>query len=976
LKLEQLSITGFGRLREIEVRFHPRVTVIFGENESGKSTLQRAVRAALYGLDAGGQGRAVDRSEWNRWKPWDSARYGLALTYALDDGRRFRVARRLDTREQSVQVLELGGRDVTDELRTGRAVAPGRFHLGLSEAVFAATAWLGEDGLRLGSLDAPAQRARDVQEAIERIVDSEGGITAAQAIALLRDAMERVGTERRLASPLGAATARLRDLDAALTAARERLASVSREQERLRELEARAGEAEGRRGLAERAWLVGRLSDLGRRIQQLEECQRETDEEAAVVAATRPFASFRTDDEERVIGLGVEITQAALAAAEAQKRWEASAAGRETVRRRRAEIAAGLRALGPDAPRGIDEAAVRKLHDELSAAAAGWARLDTAALLEERRAALRREIAGTGLGDARPEALESLVAMLPTKERRPRLHLWAWPGTAAVATALAVSVALWLGSRPLLAAAALLAAVIGAFTLAAVVRRASREQRSRRRRQLAELERSGISRTELEELAERLPSLRALRAALTREEALGESRRIDAAAMQHEAFAVYSRCLAAAVAQGVSAPLALSSASTVEAHLDGARELLGRIDAALAAQRRRRELSAEDRQLTMTELALDQVQAEVERTRSVLAEADRRLRAVISGAGLAPARTPAEAVAAFRDACGARRRHDEALRAHEAVQRRAAALGADAPMLRRSWDHYAAELQARGGDAAEARSTPPLDSDALRRLEMDAAYAAREASLAFAEAKALRARLHTLMDAVPDVADLEDERSSCAAARQRGVQQLAALQRAVELIETATRGAHRELAPRLAESLDARLGLLTGARYQKANVDTDHFSVSLLSRDRPDFLPLEVLSQGTRDQVSLLLRLALSEVLGSAGEPAPMLLDEPLLSSDGRRRRVSLEFLHEVSATHQVVITTNAQEMVADMQSIAGGDCALVCLGEEPLLETTGRLQPQRSPAMRTRLSSSDTSSVNSGIRAVGTPPSRSSRDS
>jgi len=137
--LERLEITGFGCLHDITTDLHPRVTVVAGGNESGKSTLLRAVRGALYGIDAGGQGRAVDRSDWARYEPWSRGGYGLALTYKLDDGRRIRVARRLDTREQSVQVLELGGSELTDELRSGRAVTPGRFHLGIDEPVFCAT---------------------------------------------------------------------------------------------------------------------------------------------------------------------------------------------------------------------------------------------------------------------------------------------------------------------------------------------------------------------------------------------------------------------------------------------------------------------------------------------------------------------------------------------------------------------------------------------------------------------------------------------------------------------------------------------------------------------------------------------------------------------------------------------------------------------------------------------------------------------
>ena len=212
--------------------------MVTGRNEFGKSTLLRAVRGALYGIDAGGQGRAVDRSDWARYEPWNRGGYGLALTYKLDDGRRIRVARRLDTREQFVQVLELGGSELTDELRSGRSVTPGRFHLGIDESVFCATAWLGDDGLRIDAPESARQRAGQLQEAIERLADTRRGVTAAQALVRIREAMDRVGSERRATSPLGVATARLKTLERTIADARTRLAAVAVDQERLASLDA------------------------------------------------------------------------------------------------------------------------------------------------------------------------------------------------------------------------------------------------------------------------------------------------------------------------------------------------------------------------------------------------------------------------------------------------------------------------------------------------------------------------------------------------------------------------------------------------------------------------------------------------------------------------------------------------------------------------------------------------------------------
>jgi uncharacterized protein YhaN len=445
--------------------------------------------------------------------------------------------------------------------------------------------------------------------------------------------------------------------------------------------------------------------------------------------------------------------------------------------------------------------------------------------------------------------------------------------------------------------------------------------------------------------------------------------------LEQEALAVYTRCSAAALSGGIPPAPPPARPASADAYLDAARERLAKIDAHLSATRRRDELIAEDGQLAMTEVAFEQVRQEVHRARAAVEDGTQRLHRIVTGAGLPPPRTAAEAVSAFRDACASRRQHDDAVRAAEAIRRRAAVINADTHALLRSRDHFEAELRERGGDPAATGSSPALDAEALRRLEMEAERARREAAVALTEAKALRARLAALVDTVPDLADLEDQRNACASARERGLRQLAALQRAVELIEEATRGAHRDLAPRLAAALESRLALLAGSRYRRVNVDTDHFAVSLLSAEREQFTPLELMSQGTRDQVSLLLRLALCEVLGSGGEPAPLLLDEPLASSDGRRRRAGVQFLHDLSATTQVVIATSDLALVEEFRELGDGACAVVMLGPELTVETVGRVA-QRSPAIRTSPSSSETSSVNSGIRAAGTSPSRSRRAS
>ncbi len=77
----------------------------------------------------------------------------------------------------------------------------------------------------------------------------------------------------------------------------------------------------------------------------------------------------------------------------------------------------------------------------------------------------------------------------------------------------------------------------------------------------------------------------------------------------------------------------------------------------------------------------------------------------------------------------------------------------------------------------------------------------------------------------------------------------------------------------------------------------------------------ERLSQGTAEQIYLLLRAALARHLTSGKEPCPLLLDDVTVQSDASRTAAILELLHEVSKEQQVIVF--AQERgVADWANV------------------------------------------------------------
>jgi DNA repair exonuclease SbcCD ATPase subunit len=918
VKLERLEITGFGRLQQRRFDFGERVTVILGANESGKTTMHRAVRAALYGLEAGGPGHPRERSEWARWLPWAAGRYGVVLTYRLDSGQRFRVAQSFDRGKIRAQVQEVGGGDITNQFRVGRLVSPGRFHLGVEESVFCAAAWVSEEGLRLGAPDAAPQQAGHLREALERLVDSgPDGVTAAEAVGRLTTALDRVGSERRGTSPLGVATAQLRRLESDIDQARRRLDAFAAEEERLRHLEAVAAESEEAARTAERSWLIGRIAQLGAQAHDVTEADSDVAALTAALHAEAPYAAFRTDDEERVITLGAELHQAERTAEEAEARRRAADGPLDDVRRRRVEIAAGLRAMPRPAP-GAEAAgeAAGELRQRLAVAAAIDRRGDDLTAATARDDALRREIAATGLGAIEPTSLDEVARDIQTaRTGARRWHALAETGAVALVLGGSASAALATAGRggPALALAIAVAALVIALVASAAVAhgRAARARDGLARR-LAGLD---LGADGLDRLAAGLPRVRRLHQERLDLETIFAGHRAELERARQGLEEAVDRCHALALEAGAAVPTRPPRGSRPEVLLESAGAALDAVDEAARQARRRRELDAEDTRLATREAELAELGEEAHRRREEVASVEAGIRQVAAAAGIDAGLPPLAAVAAFREACSHRHEHDR-LAASLAEAHRRRRIGGDAGVIDRRRAELEAELRRRG-TALEAASVPlPPEAAELVELERAAVSAQQRAAIARSESQTLGARLEGLTAGLPSLADLEDERLAVSAARDRALHQQEALRQATEMIEAAGRGVHGRVAPRLAASVSERLAFLTGDRYGEANVDIEHFAVSLASAEREGLVPLDLVSHGTRDQVALLLRLALCEVLGDGGESMPLLLDDPLGSADPERRQSLLKFLAQLSTTNQVVLTVSDRGVAATLLAV------------------------------------------------------------
>ena len=125
MKLKKLSLNNFGRFRGEVLKLEDGINVIYGENESGKSTVHTFIRSMLFGMKRG-RGRAAGNDVYSRYEPWENASWYQGRMEFTSGGKEFRL-----TGEQRRQPECGGGAYLTEkeEERTGAgsgAAAKGR----------------------------------------------------------------------------------------------------------------------------------------------------------------------------------------------------------------------------------------------------------------------------------------------------------------------------------------------------------------------------------------------------------------------------------------------------------------------------------------------------------------------------------------------------------------------------------------------------------------------------------------------------------------------------------------------------------------------------------------------------------------------------------------------------------------------------------------------------------------------------------
>ena len=935
MRVDSVTARAFGPFHGEQLDLAPGLTVVAGPNEAGKSTWHAAVRAAICGMPRRrGRATGAEQQFADLHRPWDRPdEWLVSARLALDEGERcIEIRQDLGERLDSSAIELPIGRSVTGEILNDGSPDASRW-LGLDRDAFAATVCVDQ-----ADILAVTAAAVSLQQHLQRAAATRGSdATAAEAIELVkRFRSEHVGLDRPNAvRPLRQAI-ELHD------AARQALGTARAEHARYLEMAAAADEARQAHARAELRLRSAEVAGARREAESAVERARR----ARVLAERHPSEPSGAPERDRL----ADEVAAAIGG------W----VGRPEVRLLPDPDAVGLQAqlasveAELEARRGVPPGD-RLVDPAVRAAREAWvASRDALALLGE--APPLPPTAAAGLSSAELDAhaadLDARAPGMDASARRENEVAEA-RGVAAERRVLTAGVVALVGAAvavggavgAMLPVAALGAAVaIIAFVGWMRARSSAGIAREERRRTEAGLAPQAVARAAADarraEAAERLlragisdrapDSVRSLAAQVAaaesaqRTRAEWESRTSLAMKRLEQARAALAAALLARGVQDVDdvddAWRGYEAACAARATLAAG---ASRADALRSAITSRRQAEAQARAAVQ---AADEARAALVRCAERagiptggLAEAaiiealrawqglrERDLRAT------SEARTEWEQLQALLDG----RTLDELEAGAAALVRLAddrdrdlATLVAAARATRARNPHVAHDPGVESTDG-ETLANPPSAPVALDDAASDLATLAAEERRLLDEARSLAGRAADRASRLRDVAEAEE-------ALQRAVEGLArvqhldaALAKTAELLVQAQERVHRDIAPVLATAIRDRLAELTAGRYDDAAVDPASLAVRVREQATGRWRHAQRLSQGTREQVYLLLRAAMAQHLVTTGETAPLLLDEVTAQADDQRKAAMLGALFAMSRERQVILFTHDREVV------------------------------------------------------------------
>lgn len=197
MKINKIKINNYGKLKEKEIEFKDKINIIYGENESGKSTLLNFISNSFYGISKNKRGKEM--SNYEKYTPWTGEEFSGKLEYQLDNEEKFEVFR--DFRKKNPKIFNQDKEDISKQFNIDKNNGNEFFYeqTKVDEELFLSTVLVNQQEVKLGK----SEQNILIQKLANLVGTGDDKVSYQRAIDRInRRQLDEIGTQRSREKPI------------------------------------------------------------------------------------------------------------------------------------------------------------------------------------------------------------------------------------------------------------------------------------------------------------------------------------------------------------------------------------------------------------------------------------------------------------------------------------------------------------------------------------------------------------------------------------------------------------------------------------------------------------------------------------------------------------------------------------------------------------------------------------------------------
>ena len=209
MKINKLKINGYGKIKNKEINLQNNINLIYGKNESGKSTILNFITDSFYGISKNKKGK--EHSNYEKYLPWIGEEFSGKVEYELDNKEKYEIFR--DFRKKNPKIFNENKEDISKNFNIDKNKGNEFFYeqTTVDEDLFLSTVVVNQETVKLKKQEQNVL----IQKVANLVGTGDDNVSFRIAIDRInRRQLDEIGTERSREKPINIVNREIEELEA------------------------------------------------------------------------------------------------------------------------------------------------------------------------------------------------------------------------------------------------------------------------------------------------------------------------------------------------------------------------------------------------------------------------------------------------------------------------------------------------------------------------------------------------------------------------------------------------------------------------------------------------------------------------------------------------------------------------------------------------------------------------------------------